>query len=55
MIMKSDVVIPHGPNTIRNYGFYMKGKGDGCHEGSMFRMGNIHDGCIIGIQNFGFV
>jgi len=36
-------------------GFYMKGKGDGCHQGSMFGMGEIQVKCIFGIQGFGLI
>jgi hypothetical protein len=44
-----------GKISMTTLGFYMEGKGDECHEDSMFRMGEITIKCIFGIQYFRLV
>jgi hypothetical protein len=46
--MRSHLVIPNGLNIYGNNGILHKGKGDGCHEGSM----NIIVGAILELDAF---
>jgi hypothetical protein len=41
--------------SLATMGFYMKGKGDGCHEGLMFKIKGIQVKCIFNIQDFELV
>jgi hypothetical protein len=36
-------------------GFYIKGKGEGYHEGLVLGVGEIQVKCNFGIQDYGFV
>ncbi len=45
-------MILNGQTSLTTMGFYMKEKGDGCHEGLMFKIGGIQVKCIFNIQDF---
>jgi hypothetical protein len=44
-----------GKISMTTLGFYMEGQDDGCHEDSMFRVGEILVKCIFGIEYFRLV